>query len=96
MVIGLSLITVNVRVVMIVFADPIGSFVERHLSIRVLALAFLVLIGFVLAPSIERNLWISMTRYGWSWLFEPGVLLIGAMTAVLTVLGVRVRREAHA
>ncbi len=55
-----------------------------------------VLIGFVLAPSIERNLWISMTRYGWSWLFEPGVLLIGAMTAVLTVLGVRVRREAHA
>ena len=55
-----------------------------------------VLIGFVLAASIERNLWISMTRYGWSWLLSPGVLIIGAITVLLTYAGVRVRRKAAA
>jgi len=34
--------------VMIAFAGPIGDFVQEHASVRVLALAFLVLIGFVL------------------------------------------------
>ncbi len=52
-----------------------------------------VLIGFVLAASIERNLWISMTRYGWSWLLEPGVIGIGIITVVLTTLGVRLNRR---
>jgi TctA family transporter len=52
-----------------------------------------VLIGFVLAASIERNLWISMTRYGWSWLLAPGVIGIGVITVVLTTLGVRLNRR---
>lgn len=52
-----------------------------------------VLIGFVLAASIERNLWISMTRYGWSWLTDPGVLLIGVATVALTAFGVHLNRR---
>ncbi len=35
-------------VVMMVFAGPIGDFVERHPSIKILALAFLVMIGAML------------------------------------------------
>ena len=35
-------------IVMMVGAGPIGDFVQKHASIRVLALAFLVLIGFLL------------------------------------------------
>ena len=35
-------------VVMLIFANPIGDFVERHPSIKILALAFLVLIGVLL------------------------------------------------
>lgn len=31
-----------------VFAGPVGDFIERHPSVRVLALAFLVLIGVML------------------------------------------------
>jgi len=34
--------------VMMAFADPVGDFVTRHASIRILALAFLVLIGLML------------------------------------------------
>jgi predicted tellurium resistance membrane protein TerC len=35
-------------VIMMIFAEPIGDFIQRHPSIRVLALAFLVLIGVML------------------------------------------------
>ncbi len=35
-------------VVMIIFANPIGDFVEKHPSIKILALAFLILIGVML------------------------------------------------
>lgn len=35
-------------IVMIIFADPVGDFVERHPSIKILALAFLILIGVML------------------------------------------------
>lgn len=35
-------------IVMMVFANPIGNFVERHPSIKILALAFLVMIGTML------------------------------------------------
>lgn len=34
--------------VMVFFADPIGDFVEKHPSMKVLALAFLILIGTML------------------------------------------------
>ena len=35
-------------VIMLVFAVPIGKFVNKHPSIQMLALAFLILIGFML------------------------------------------------
>jgi len=35
-------------VVMIIFANPVGDFVERHPSVKILALAFLILIGVML------------------------------------------------
>jgi predicted tellurium resistance membrane protein TerC len=35
-------------IVMIIFANPVGDFVQRHASIKVLALSFLVLIGVLL------------------------------------------------
>lgn len=35
-------------IVMIIFANPIGDFVEKHPSIKILALSFLVLIGVML------------------------------------------------
>ncbi|MEO1085830.1 MAG: TerC family protein [Acidobacteriota bacterium] len=39
---------VMAMVVMIIFANPVGDFVERHPSIKILALAFLILIGVML------------------------------------------------
>jgi len=53
-----------------------------------------LLIGFVLALSAERYLWISWSRYGWEWLGRPGVLLIGIATVALTVAGARLRTSA--
>ncbi len=53
-----------------------------------------LLIGFVLALSAERYLWISWSRYGWEWLGRPGVLLIGIATLALTVAGARLRTSA--
>jgi predicted tellurium resistance membrane protein TerC len=35
-------------IVMIAFAKPVGDFVQKHASVRVLALAFLVMIGCLL------------------------------------------------
>ncbi len=53
-----------------------------------------LLIGFVLAAASERYLWISWTRYGWEWMTHPGVLIIGAVTVVLTITGARMKRSA--
>lgn len=39
---------VMAMIVMIVFADPVGDFVEEHPSLKILALSFLVLIGVLL------------------------------------------------
>lgn len=50
-----------------------------------------LLIGFVLALSAERYLWISWSRYGWEWLGRPGVVVIGILTVGLTVVGARLR-----
>lgn len=41
-----------------------------------------LLIGFVLATSAERYLW-SMSRYGFEWLLNPGVIVIGSMIILL-------------
>ena len=35
-------------IIMMLFANPVGSFVNRHPSIQVLGLSFLILIGFML------------------------------------------------
>lgn len=42
-----------------------------------------LLIGFVLAPAAERYLWISMSRYGFSWLTNPGVVVIGILIILI-------------
>ncbi len=43
-------------IVMMIFSGPVGDFVQQHASIRVLALAFLVLIGFLLiAEGFDRH-----------------------------------------
>lgn len=52
-----------------------------------------LLIGFVLSVSAERYLWISASRYGWTWLADPGVIAIGILTVALTVAGARLRRS---
>jgi predicted tellurium resistance membrane protein TerC len=43
--------------VMLVFAGPIGEFVERHPTMKILALSFLILIGVLLvAEGFERHI----------------------------------------
>lgn len=49
------------------------------------------LIGFVLALSAERYLWISWSRYDWTWISRPGVILIAVATLLLTVAGARMK-----
>jgi len=44
-------------VVMLVFARPVGEFVERHPTVKVLALSFLLLIGVMLvADGLGRHI----------------------------------------
>jgi TctA family transporter len=50
-----------------------------------------LLIGFVLAKGAERYLWISWTRYGWTWLARPGVLAIAALTMLLVLAATRLK-----
>jgi TctA family transporter len=45
------------------------------------------LIGFVLGPVTERYLHISIDLYGGAFLARPGVLIIGALTVAILVLG---------
>lgn len=46
-----------------------------------------ILIGFVLALSAERYLWISFSRFGLEWLTRPGVMIIGALIILILVSG---------
>ncbi|GAA0943804.1 tripartite tricarboxylate transporter permease [Pseudonocardia zijingensis] len=46
-----------------------------------------LLIGFVLGTGAENYLWISVGRYGWGWLTDPSVLLIGALVLVTLIAG---------
>lgn len=56
-----------------------------------------VLIGFVLATSVERYLWISMSRFGFGWLTNPGVIIIGILIIFIVVGGIIMsRREKEA
>jgi putative tricarboxylic transport membrane protein len=46
-----------------------------------------ILIGFVLALSAERYLWISFSRFGLEWLTRPGVLVIGVIIVLILAAG---------
>ncbi|MEC5322821.1 tripartite tricarboxylate transporter permease [Aurantimonas sp. A3-2-R12] len=50
-----------------------------------------MLIGFVLAPQAETYLYQAVQFYGWEFLSRPGVLIIGALTALSIWFGVRNR-----
>jgi putative tricarboxylic transport membrane protein len=50
-----------------------------------------VLIGYILALSAERYLWISVSRYGVEWLLRPGVIIIALLILVFLLLGLRGR-----
>lgn len=52
-----------------------------------------LLIGFVLAVPAERYLWTSIGTYGLTWLWNPGVLAIGALTLLILFYGFRLRRR---
>ncbi len=54
-----------------------------------------LLIGFVLSVSAERNLYLSVVRYGTDWLFFPSVLIIAAVTALLTGASIRFARRSR-
>ena len=55
-----------------------------------------LLIGYVLSEGVERYLWLSTARYEWEWLTRPGVLLIAAITVVLTIGSFRVNQRTAA
>ncbi len=49
------------------------------------------LIGYVLARNLETYLFISVQRYGLSWLIRPGVMILAAIIAVSLYLSARFR-----
>ncbi len=54
-----------------------------------------LLIGFVLSTATERYLWISMERYGFTWLLQPGVIVIGVLIIVLLFGGYYLKRSSE-
>jgi putative tricarboxylic transport membrane protein len=54
-----------------------------------------LLIGFVLALSAERYLWISMSRFGTDWLSRPGVIIIGVITILLLFGGILIKKTGN-
>ena len=53
-----------------------------------------LLIGFVLAHSVENYFYQAIQFQGWTWLWRPGVIAIGAFTLLSLWLGVRYGRAA--
>jgi len=51
-----------------------------------------LLIGFVLARGTETYLYQAIQFHEWSWLWRPGVLIIGAFTIISLILGMRYGR----
>ena len=69
-------------IVMIIFANPVGNFVERHPSIKILALAFLVLIG------------VMLTAEGTGRHVEKGYIYFAmAFSLVIELLNMRYRKQ---
>lgn len=54
------------------------------------------LIAFVLSNPTERYLWISVNRYGWSWLTRPGALAILALLVASLVYWIVSRKRTTA
>ncbi|WP_010531847.1 tripartite tricarboxylate transporter permease [Lentibacillus jeotgali] len=52
-----------------------------------------LLIGFVLSQASERYLWISMERYGFTWLLHPGVIILGVIIVALIAGGYVLKRS---
>ncbi|MBX9737096.1 MAG: hypothetical protein K2X32_09240 [Phycisphaerales bacterium] len=70
-------------VVMLVAAKPIGEFVDRHPSVKVLALAFLVMVGMALtAEAFDARV--------------PKGCIYAAMAFSLAVEALNIRARAHA
>ena len=54
-----------------------------------------MIIGFVLGSIAERYLWISILRYDAGWLLRPSVIIIGAITIVSVLLGLRGQKKSQ-
>jgi predicted tellurium resistance membrane protein TerC len=69
--------------VMVIFANPVGRFVERHPTITILALSFLILIGMLLvADGLGQHL-------------DKGYIYFAmACSLVVEMLNMRVRKQA--
>lgn len=53
-----------------------------------------VLVGFVLAGPMEQYFWLTTQIHGWSWLWRPGVLIIGSLIVIpLVIQGLRAWRR---
>jgi putative tricarboxylic transport membrane protein len=50
------------------------------------------LVGFVLTKPTEQYLWLSISRYGFEWLWRPGVIALGLLLLASIVWIVRQRR----
>lgn len=48
-----------------------------------------VIIGFVLGKIAEKYFWISTARYGASWLWQPGVIVLGVIIIISVLMGLR-------
>ena len=54
------------------------------------------LVGFVLTKPTEQYLWLSISRYGFEWLWRPGVIVMGILLLASIVWIVRHRRSGNA
>ena len=71
--------------VMMIFAGPVGSFVERHPTFKMLALAFLILIG------------VMLTAEGLHQHISKGYIYFAmSFSLVVELLNMRARKAAHA
>lgn len=101
----LTLIPFNLAFPVIFFLVVLGSYqATRHIGDLVALLVIGVfgwimkrvgmarpplLIGFILAPLIERDLWITTSRYGFEWLFRPGVIILAGIVLLFVALHYR-------
>ena len=51
------------------------------------------LVGFVLTKPTEQYLWLSISRYGFDWLWRPGVIVLGVLLLASIIWIVRQRRS---